>query len=479
MGKDGKKGLGMGLGALFGEEYPTAQPEHEERAPDLLPIEKIEPRADQPRKRFDPEALELLAESIRTYGLIQPITVRPLDSGFYQIIAGERRWRAARMAGLDRVPLDYIRAHGIELHNAAGVYSVPMAEFAVCGILQLYKQSRFFAANQAQHKWEKHRGLLELSGKRVCILGCAVNGSTAFDNALFAIASGEVTIDDSSFDDGLYYPLLYAEGFEGRAVTSAGEEITADMLVSMQRAEAVYDGPDGSVPTPEIALDASVNAEGERVVHVKTVDELLAAIAPDTTIYLDSDFYDLSAAADYGGAGGYWYGWLNNYDGPGLIISGVENLTIISENGATISAVPRYADVIQFSGCTGITLRGVTAGHTEEPGECSGGVLNFQRCNDILIDACRLYGCGIVGVSASDSSSLTVKDTEIYECSNAAVTLWSVSGAVFDNCNIYNCGTPELVLTDSSTTYNGTALKSLDYSLENGVPVEYVYPGIH
>ena len=75
-------------------------------------------------------------------------------------------------AGLDRVPLDYIRAHGIELHNAAGVYSVPMAEFAVCGILQLYKQSRFFAVNQVQHKWEKHRGLLELSGKHVCILGC-------------------------------------------------------------------------------------------------------------------------------------------------------------------------------------------------------------------------------------------------------------------------------------------------------------------
>ena len=75
-------------------------------------------------------------------------------------------------AGLDRVPLDYVRAHGIELHNAAGVYSVPMAEFAVCGILQMYKQSRFFAANQAQHKWEKHRGLLELSGKRACILGC-------------------------------------------------------------------------------------------------------------------------------------------------------------------------------------------------------------------------------------------------------------------------------------------------------------------
>lgn len=82
-------------------------------------------------------------------------------------------------AGLDRVPLDYIRTHGIELHNAAGVYSVPMAEFAVCGILQMYKQSRFFAADQAQHKWEKHRGLLELSGKRVCILGCGDVGREA------------------------------------------------------------------------------------------------------------------------------------------------------------------------------------------------------------------------------------------------------------------------------------------------------------
>lgn len=75
-------------------------------------------------------------------------------------------------AGFDRVPLDYIRTRGIELHNAAGVYSVPMAEFVVCGILQLYKQSRFFVENQARHKWEKHRGLLELSNKRVCIFGC-------------------------------------------------------------------------------------------------------------------------------------------------------------------------------------------------------------------------------------------------------------------------------------------------------------------
>lgn len=74
-------------------------------------------------------------------------------------------------AGYDRVPLDYIGAHGIELHNAAGVYSVPMAEFAIGGILQLYKQTAFFRANQSAHRWEKHRGLLELAGKTVCIAG--------------------------------------------------------------------------------------------------------------------------------------------------------------------------------------------------------------------------------------------------------------------------------------------------------------------
>lgn len=69
----------------------------------------MEPRAGQPRVRFDPDQLEALAESIREHGVLQPITVRPLDAGFYQIIAGERRWRAARLAGLDEVPVNVIR----------------------------------------------------------------------------------------------------------------------------------------------------------------------------------------------------------------------------------------------------------------------------------------------------------------------------------------------------------------------------------
>ena len=80
-------------------------------------------------------------------------------------------------AGFDRVPMEYIKNKGIKIHNAKGVYSVPMAEFALCGVLDLYKQSRFFAENQKSHKWEKHRFLLELAEKTVAIIGCGSVGT--------------------------------------------------------------------------------------------------------------------------------------------------------------------------------------------------------------------------------------------------------------------------------------------------------------
>ena len=100
-----KKGLGTGLGVLFGAD------EFDDETEQLtLPISKVEPRSEQPREYFDQEALEALADSIRQYGLIQPITVRKLDSGYYQIIAGERRWRASRLAGLNEVPVRVIEA---------------------------------------------------------------------------------------------------------------------------------------------------------------------------------------------------------------------------------------------------------------------------------------------------------------------------------------------------------------------------------
>ncbi len=80
-------------------------------------------------------------------------------------------------AGFDRVPMEYIQECGIEIHNARGVYSIPMAEFALGGVLQLYKQAAFFAQNRVDRVWDKHRGLLELYGKTVCIVGCGSVGT--------------------------------------------------------------------------------------------------------------------------------------------------------------------------------------------------------------------------------------------------------------------------------------------------------------
>lgn len=80
-------------------------------------------------------------------------------------------------AGFDRVPLDYIQANGIRICNARGVYSTPMAEFALSGVLQMYKKSQFFRENQKNCRWEKHRGLQELAGKQICIIGCGSVGA--------------------------------------------------------------------------------------------------------------------------------------------------------------------------------------------------------------------------------------------------------------------------------------------------------------
>lgn len=107
-------------------------------------------------------------------------------------------------AGFDRVPIDYINEHEIKIYNARGVYSIPMAEFALCGVLQLIKQSRLFYKNQNIHIWEKSRTLGELSGKTVLIVGAGNIGSevakrfSAFDASVIGV---DITDDDRKYFD--------------------------------------------------------------------------------------------------------------------------------------------------------------------------------------------------------------------------------------------------------------------------------------
>ena len=122
-------------------------------------------------------------------------------------------------AGLDRVPMDYMDVHGIKVFNARGVYSAPMAEFVVCSVLGFYKRSAFFSAAQSEHRWEKHRGLEELGGKRVVIVGAGSVGRACADR-FRAFGCEIIGVDRKTDVDG--FDKIYSIG-DIRAAVSAGD----------------------------------------------------------------------------------------------------------------------------------------------------------------------------------------------------------------------------------------------------------------
>ena len=127
MAKSAKGGLGRGFGALLGDSLGE---DEELDGVSTLPMTLIEPNADQPRRQFDPELLRELTESIAMHGVISPITVRRMENGYYQIIAGERRWRAARSAGLTEIPAMVIEADDSEVMQMALIENLQRADLS-------------------------------------------------------------------------------------------------------------------------------------------------------------------------------------------------------------------------------------------------------------------------------------------------------------------------------------------------------------
>ena len=203
-----------------------------------------------------------------------------------------------------------------------------------------------------------------------------------------------------------------------------------------------YEGYEPPVRHELPALDGTVNNEGVTEYHVNTPDEFLAAIGSNTVIHIDAERLDFSTASNYGGYGGKNYSWIDFYDRPSLIISDVENLSILGlgRDRTTLLAVPRYANVLRFENCCGLKIADLTAGHT--PGEaasCTGDVLSFSGCDDVIISGCGLFGCGVNGIAADNSSGFVIEQTAMYSCSYCGADLWSCSGFRFENCEIYDC----------------------------------------
>ena len=202
-------------------------------------------------------------------------------------------------------------------------------------------------------------------------------------------------------------------------------------------------------------------------VHVTNVDEFLAAIAPNTTIFMEPGEYDLSTAATYAGLGGDYYHWESVYDGYELVIRGANNLVIEAADPEAVSIVtsPRYANVIRLTNLSNLVLRNVKVGHTPAAGECSGGVVQLEYTNSAIIEGCRLFGCGTIGVTAMSCSDLSVFNTDIYECSSGGAWFYRCTNVHMDGCDIHDIEGEELyadyfsydVLVDGSPISNDFA----------------------
>ena len=126
--RDKRRGLGRGLSALMADVAETQTVASEGAAEQYVPIEKISPNPEQPRKRFDPQDLDDLANSIREKGVIQPLIVRRRDDGTFEIVAGERRWRASQMAQLHELPIIVREFTDVEVLEVAIIENIQRAD---------------------------------------------------------------------------------------------------------------------------------------------------------------------------------------------------------------------------------------------------------------------------------------------------------------------------------------------------------------
>lgn len=283
--------------------------------------------------------------------------------------------------------------------------------------------------------------LMDAMGSReVFLLGCKAEGNR-LSEALLRLYDRNIVISGCALSDNAF-GSCYGDG-SFVAETAAGEALVtfADFVHMEHRPfTGEYVGPEPYV-TPS---DTSAPAwDGERTeVHVSTVEEMLAAIAPHTTVYLDGEEFNLSTAFDYGWGVGYYYVWADSYDGPELVLQNLDDFSLVGGGmGVTlISAEPRYANVLTFEDCRNISIEDMTLGHTPDSGYCTGDVLELNRCEDVSITRCGLFGCGAVGIRAAFGNNLAVTDTNIYDCSYLGAALEIMQDVRFSGCSITNCG---------------------------------------
>lgn len=246
-----KKGLGRGLDSIFADNYIEVAAKEE--GIQTLRISQIEPKADQPRKHFDEEALLELSDSIKAHGLLQPIIVRESSAGYYQIIAGERRWRATKLAGLTEIPAIVMQADALEAAEIAIIENIQRED------LNAYEEASAYRALMEQYsltqeevaeKVGKSRSavantmrLLELPDDVLEMLKTG-DISAGHARALLGLKNKDIIVDTaeqilvrslSVRDTELLVKKLNKEFEKGEVVKEESDEIEVDYIKDLEK----------------------------------------------------------------------------------------------------------------------------------------------------------------------------------------------------------------------------------------------------
>lgn len=305
---------------------------------------------------------------------------------------------------------------------------------------------------------------LVIIGMVLCFMsGCmkAENTEVPTQESVSATNAREVTLET-------VHPVETEEPVS-QPVQTETEALQEETQADSSQMSAEQAAPAAQILQPPVQTEETVKEPDENVITVYTADELIAAIGSDRKIILGSPHIDLSEASGYGTDATDLYYWEETFDGYGLVICNVNNLTVCGSGddpaAHVISAVPRYANVLTFSRCSNILIQGFTAGHTVEPGYCVGGVIRTRYSDDVQIKNCALYGCGTLGVDASDCKNVSVSDCLIYECSYGGIRMWGVDGLDISGCTFRDLGGQAIQITEcTNAVLNGQKIPGAYYA---------------
>jgi ParB family chromosome partitioning protein len=248
-----KRGLGRGLESIFADNYSPVEKvittTVKKDGVQTLRISEIEPKADQPRKYFDTESLEVLAESISQHGLLQPIIVRKSEGGFYQIIAGERRWRASKLANLTEIPAIVMEADALKAAEIAIIENVQREN------LNPYEEAQAYASLMSEFKLTQEEVSAKVGKSRPAIAN-SMRLLELPDEVLELLKAGDISAGHARALLGLKDKGIIEDTANKILVRSLSVRDTEDLVKKLNKAyENALNGEEEKVDTSDVIVD--------------------------------------------------------------------------------------------------------------------------------------------------------------------------------------------------------------------------------